>query len=121
LEDERNLFEGNNDSTLTKGFSNNKTPEEKKKTLKILSSRKSGKSIKTVSGTQYQSKKSKKSERKLKKLKQEKVRSNYDKKNSKVDCEKARLQSFNMAGTKESKKQRLSASKRLRSGKQLRK
>jgi len=42
-------------------------------------------------------------------------------KNSKVDCEKARLQSFNMAGTKESKKQQLSASKRLRSGKQLRK
>jgi len=66
LEDERNLFEGNNDSTLTKGFSNNKTPEEKKKTLKILSSRKSGKSIKTVSGTQYQSKMSKKSDRKLK-------------------------------------------------------
>ena len=37
------------------------------------------------------------------KLKQEKVTSNFDKIGSKVECEKARLQSFNITCTKGSK------------------
>mmetsp|Transcript_51625 Transcript_51625/g.57661 ORF Transcript_51625/g.57661 Transcript_51625/m.57661 type:complete len:205 (+) Transcript_51625:272-886(+) len=121
LADENNLFDGNNDLTSTQELPNNKTHEKVKKTLKILSSRKSGKSITTISRTKYNSKKSKNSKVKHSELKPEKVTPNFQKKNSKVDCEKARLQSFNIAGTKESKKQQLSAVKRLRSGKKLRK
>mmetsp|Transcript_46314 Transcript_46314/g.49938 ORF Transcript_46314/g.49938 Transcript_46314/m.49938 type:complete len:343 (+) Transcript_46314:731-1759(+) len=121
LADENNLFDGNNDLTSTQELPNNKTHEKVKKTLKILSSKKSGKSITTISRTKYNSKKSKNSKVKHSELKPEKVTPNFQKKNSKVDCEKARLQSFNIAGTKESKKQQLSAVKRLRSGKKLRK
>jgi len=120
LEDNRNLFDDNNAVTLTQKLPNTKTPEKIKNALKILSCRKKTKSITTISRSKQQSNKSKKSHMKPNKLKQEKIPSNFIKKVSKVDCEKARLKPFNMAGTKESKRQQLSSSTtRLRSGKEL--